>query len=40
VGQSTGLFIYFRNIVLIRRSQKEDQLKAAEEAAAAKSTGA
>lgn len=39
VGQSTGLFIYFRNIVLIRRTQREDQLKAAEEAAAAKSAG-
>ncbi|MCA9780181.1 MAG: lipid-A-disaccharide synthase N-terminal domain-containing protein [Candidatus Eremiobacteraeota bacterium] len=37
-GQSTGLFIYFRNIVLIRRSQKEDQLKAEEAAAAGKST--
>ncbi|MFA5506289.1 MAG: lipid-A-disaccharide synthase N-terminal domain-containing protein [Vulcanimicrobiota bacterium] len=28
VGQGMGLFIYFRNIVLIRRSREHDELKA------------
>jgi lipid-A-disaccharide synthase-like uncharacterized protein len=32
VGQSTGLFIYFRNLVLIRRNRQEEILRKAAEA--------
>ena len=40
VGQSTGLFIYFRNLVLIRRTKQKEALKRASEVNSGEKPGA